>query len=132
MLYACAIFLPLSFVGMTVVGVVTKIRIFADWSAVVAPTIALIVHNRFRPAASRRSSWTYDDCVMAGTLGMAVATNAPGQESSSAVRMRFFQCEAMNQRMPARRTSSTPRWKRWKMALKRGSLFHCAPSFIPT
>jgi hypothetical protein len=30
MLYACAIFLPLSFVGMTMVGMGTKIRIFAD------------------------------------------------------------------------------------------------------
>jgi hypothetical protein len=51
MLYACAIFLPLSFAGMMIVGVVTEIRIFADWIAVVAPTIALIVHNRFKPVA---------------------------------------------------------------------------------
>jgi hypothetical protein len=55
MLYACAIFLPLSFVGMMVVGVVTEIRIFADWIAVVAPTIALIVHNRFRPVAESQA-----------------------------------------------------------------------------
>jgi hypothetical protein len=55
MFYACAIFLPLSFAGLMIVGVVTEIRIFADWIAVVAPTIALIVHNRFRPVAGAQA-----------------------------------------------------------------------------
>ncbi len=49
--YACAIVLPLSFAGMMIVGVITEIRIFADWIALVAPTLALVVHNRFRPVA---------------------------------------------------------------------------------
>ena len=39
--------------------------------------------------------------------------------------MRFFQCEKTNQRKPAMRTTSTARWKRWKISLKRGSVFHC-------
>ena len=53
LLYACAIALPLSFAGMMIVGVITEIRIFADWIALVAPTLALIVHNRFRPVEDK-------------------------------------------------------------------------------
>jgi hypothetical protein len=51
LLLACAILLPLSFAAMMVVGVVTEIRVFTDWIAIVAPAIALIVHNRFQPVA---------------------------------------------------------------------------------
>jgi len=46
-------------------------------------------------------------------------------------RMRFFQWEITNQRKPAMMTTSTARWKRWKTSLKRGSVFHLAPSFMP-
>ena len=47
--WSCAVILPLSFAGLMVVGVIVEIRIFADWIALVAPALALIVWNRLRP-----------------------------------------------------------------------------------
>ncbi len=44
-----AVILPLSFVGLMIVGVVVEIRIFSDWIALTAPAVALVLHNRFRP-----------------------------------------------------------------------------------
>ena len=46
---ACAVVLPLSLLGLLIVGVIVEIRIFADWIALVGLAIALILHNRFRP-----------------------------------------------------------------------------------
>ena len=46
---ATATVLPLSFLGLMIVGVIVEVRIFADWIAMIAPCAALIVHNRFRP-----------------------------------------------------------------------------------
>ena len=48
--YACAIILPVYFVGMMFVGVIIELRIFTEWIPLVVPAIALIVHNRLRPA----------------------------------------------------------------------------------
>ena len=48
--YACAIILPVYFVGMMIVGVIVELRIFTEWIPIVVPAIALIVHNRLRPA----------------------------------------------------------------------------------
>jgi len=33
------------------VGVIVEIRIFTEWIPLVVPAIALIIHNRLRPAA---------------------------------------------------------------------------------
>ncbi len=46
---ATATVLPLSFLGLMIVGIIVEVRIFADWIAMIAPCAALIVHNRFRP-----------------------------------------------------------------------------------
>jgi hypothetical protein len=48
--------LPLSFTGLMIAGVVTEIRIFADWIALTVPAIALIVFNRFRPISEGAES----------------------------------------------------------------------------
>lgn len=45
---ACAVILPLWFVGMMIVGVIPEIRIFSELSALVVPALGLIVYNRFR------------------------------------------------------------------------------------
>lgn len=50
---ACAVVLPLSLLGLLIVGVIVEIRIFADWIALVGLAIALILHNRFRPVPFR-------------------------------------------------------------------------------
>ena len=47
--WSCAVILPLWFVGMMLVGVVTEIRVFSECTTFVVPALALIVHNRFRP-----------------------------------------------------------------------------------
>ncbi len=47
--YATATVLPLSFLGLMIVGVIVEVRIFADWIAMIAPCAALIIHNRFHP-----------------------------------------------------------------------------------
>ena len=52
LLYATATVLPLSFVGLMIVGIVVEVRIYADWIAMIAPCAALIVHNRFRPVSA--------------------------------------------------------------------------------
>ena len=49
---ATATVLPLSFLGLMLVGIIVEVRIFADWIAMIAPCVALIVHNRFRPATA--------------------------------------------------------------------------------
>lgn len=46
---AILIILPLWWIGLIIVGVVVEIRIFSDWIALVAPALALIIWNRFRP-----------------------------------------------------------------------------------
>jgi hypothetical protein len=51
---------------------------------------------------------------------------------AGSTRMRFFQWEMTNQTKAVTMTSSTARWKRWKIALNRGSVFQVAPSFMPT
>ena len=51
MYWACAIILPLYLAGMMMVGVIVELRIFTEWIALVVPSLALIVHNRFRPVA---------------------------------------------------------------------------------
>jgi len=48
--YACAIVLPIYFMGMMLVGVIVELRIFTEWLALITPAIALILHNRFAPA----------------------------------------------------------------------------------
>jgi hypothetical protein len=48
--YACAIILPAYFAVMMIVGVIVEIRIFTEWIPFVVPAIALIIHNRLRPA----------------------------------------------------------------------------------
>jgi hypothetical protein len=35
---------------MMIVGVIVEIRIFTEWIPFVVPAIALIIHNRLRPA----------------------------------------------------------------------------------
>ena len=47
--WSCAVILPLWFVGMMLVGVITEIRVFSECTTFVVPALALIVHNRFRP-----------------------------------------------------------------------------------
>jgi hypothetical protein len=48
--YACAIILPAYFACMMIVGVIVELRIFTEWIPLVVPAIALIIHNRLRPA----------------------------------------------------------------------------------
>ena len=52
---AIAVVLPLSFAGLMIVGVIVEIRIFSDWIALVAPAVALIIWNRFRPIRDKCS-----------------------------------------------------------------------------
>ena len=49
---AMALVFPLSFAGLMIVGVLVEIRIFADWIALAAPAVALVIWNRFRPVAA--------------------------------------------------------------------------------
>src|SRR6202041_3740708 len=62
------------------------------------------------------------------TIRLDVA-GSPRFVQTASVRMRFFQWEATNQTKATTMTSSTATWKRWKMALKRGSVFQVAPNF---
>jgi hypothetical protein len=50
--WSIGIILPLTFAAMMIVGVIVEIRIFADWIALLAPAVALIVYHRFRPVAA--------------------------------------------------------------------------------
>lgn len=47
-----ALVFPLSFAGLMIVGVIVEIRIFADWIALAAPAVALVIWNRFRPVSA--------------------------------------------------------------------------------
>ncbi len=53
--YATATVLPLSFIGLMIVGIIVEVRIFADWIAMIAPCAALIIHNRFHPRQTQRA-----------------------------------------------------------------------------
>ncbi len=46
---ALAVILPLSFIGLIIVGVIVEIRIFSEWIALVSVAVALILFHRFRP-----------------------------------------------------------------------------------
>ena len=46
--------------------------------------------------------------------------------------MRFFQWETTNQMKAMTMTTSTPRWKRWNVSLKRGLVFQVAPKATKT
>ena len=69
----------------------------------------------------------YPDSLVSLTL----SGQSKPQLAVSDAPVRFFQCVHTNQMTPTINTNSTPRWKRSKKALKRGSLFQLAPSRMP-